>query len=117
MTLSPSVDTPEVLAQRQLDAYNAHDVEAFSACFSDDVEAFELPAMTLLFRGREALRERYGPYFEGRRPAATLTSPRITLSSFAIDAEHVVMADGKSLDAVAIYHIEAGLIRRIWFVR
>lgn len=115
-----SIDLPReaaTLAQRQLDAYNTHDLEAFAACFAADVEAFALPSMELLFSGREALRERYGPYFENKRPAATLTSPRIALSSFAIDAEHVVLADGKELEAVALYHVEDGLIRRLWFIR
>ena len=54
---------PEILAQRQLDAYNNHDIEAFAACFAEGVEAFELPTMALLFTGRDALVTRYGPYF------------------------------------------------------
>lgn len=110
-------ETPASLAQRQLDAYNAHDLEAFAACFADEVEAFALPSMELLFSGRQALRERYGPYFANKRPVATLVSPRIALSSFAIDAEHVVLSDGKELEAVALYHVEGGLIRRLWFIR
>ncbi len=117
MSSTSNQDTPADLAQRQLDAYNRHDLEAFAACFADDVEAFELPAMTPLFTGREALRERYGPYFAKRRPAATLTSARIAVSTFAIDAEHVVLSDGGDLEAVALYHVERGLIRRVWFIR
>ena len=34
---------PAALAQRQLDAYNAHDLEAFLACYAYDVEVYELP--------------------------------------------------------------------------
>ena len=108
---------PEDLASRQLDAYNRHDIDAFSACFADDVEAFELPSMQLLFKGRDALRERYGPYFAAKRPAATLVVPRITMASFAIDTEHVVLADGTTLGAIALYHVEGDTIARVWFIR
>ena len=109
--------SPAALAQRQLDAYNNHDLEAFAACFADDVEAFALPSMELLFSGRDALRERYGPYFASQRPVATLVAPRILQATMAIDAEHVVLSDGRELGAVALYHVEGGLIRRLWFIR
>lgn len=116
-TASATRPLPADLAQRQLDAYNRHDLDAFATCFAADVEAFELPSMTLLFAGREALRERYGPYFADKRPVAELTATRISLGPFAIDTEHVTLADGKALDAVAIYLVEGELIRRIWFIR
>jgi len=115
-TMEPE-DGPAALAQRQLDAYNDHDLEAFAACFADDVEAFALPSMEPLFAGRDALRERYGPYFEAKRPRATLTAPRVVQATIAIDAEHVVLSDGRELGAVALYHVEGGLIRRLWFIR
>ncbi len=119
MVVNAGVDgvEPEVLAQRQLDAYNAHDIDAFAAVFAEDVEAYELPTMALLFKGREALRERYGPYFEKKRPAATLVSPRVCVGDFAIDTERVLLADGRVLSAVALYQIEGESIRRMWFIR
>ena len=38
--------TPERCVQAQLDAYNAHDLDAFVDCFSDDVRLFRMPAAT-----------------------------------------------------------------------
>ncbi len=108
---------PAQLAQRQLDAYNAADLDAFCACYADDVEVYDLPAMTLVLKGREALRERYGPYFVTLKPQAVLTSPRLVLGTMAIDPEHVVRTDGSEANAIALYHVDDGVIRRVWFIR
>ncbi len=61
--------TAEVLAQRQLDAYNGHDLEAFVACYAPGVEVRTFPgAGPPDFAGHEALRARYGPMFEQGDP-------------------------------------------------
>jgi hypothetical protein len=108
---------PAALAQRQLDAYNAHDLEAFLACYADDVEVFELPSMSCILRGTDALRGRYGPYFAQHQPRARLASERLVLGTMAIDPEDVVRADGSRLQAIALYHVDGGLIRRVWFIQ
>ena len=116
---------PAELAQRQLDAYNAHDIKAFAACYAEDVEAFLLPSGERLFAGRDALIARYGPYFAAQKPHAQLIGRRV-LGDMAIDFEQVALADGTTLAAWALYHVEpaqvegrreASLIRRIWFVK
>lgn len=116
----PAPGSPADLAQRQLDAYNAHDIKAFADCYTVDVEAYLLPSGERLFAGRDALIERYGPYFEAQRPHAELTGRRV-LGDMAIDFEQVVLADGTALAAWALYHVEASAegprIRRIWFVK
>jgi len=114
---STATTLPAQLAQRQLDAYNSGDLDAFCACYADDVEVYDLPAMTLVLRGRAALRERYGPYFATMKPQAVLTSPRLVLGTMAIDPEHVVRADGSEAQAIALYHVDDDVIRRVWFIR
>lgn len=122
---SPALGSPADLAQRQLDAYNAHDIDAFAACYTEDVEAFLLPTSERLFAGRDALIARYGPYFKAQRPHAALTGRRV-LGDMAIDFEQVVLADGSTLAAWALYQVQTtavekgeqeSLIRRIWFVK
>jgi hypothetical protein len=117
MTAYDRPDDTTALAARQLDAYNNHDLEAFCACFAEDVEAFALPSMEPLFTGRAELRARYGPYFEEKRPQARLVRPRLSLGTIAIDAEAVTMTDGKAVEAIALYHVDAGLIRRFWLIK
>jgi hypothetical protein len=117
VTAAPS-DSPQDLAQRQLEAYNAQDVERFLACYAEDVEAFELPAGTLLFRGRETMRARYTRLFAANPDLYCRLTARIVEGAFVVDQEELSgRADGGSARAVAIYQVEGGRIRRVWFAR
>ena len=113
---APTGAGAEALAQRQLDAYNAHDVEGFAACYAEGVEIRRLPGGDLVTEGREALRTRYGDLFRslpGRRAALL---GRIACGDFVVDLEEVI--DGPGIPprrALALYQVEAGLIRRAWF--
>src|SRR5688500_12577856 len=81
-----------VLAQRQLDAYNAHDLDAFLACYTDDVEVHDVRAGTVLLRGREAMRERYAPVLAQAGRHAALVSRATVGRDVAIDLESVTTA-------------------------
>ena len=109
--------SPVDMAQRQLDAYNAHDLEAFVACYHPDVEIRDFPGGELRMQGREAMRERYGPMF--RRPSLhAVLVQRTALASVVIDEERVTgIQDDREVRAVAIYEVAGDLIRRVWFVR
>jgi hypothetical protein len=50
--------SPEAVVQRQLDAYNARDIDALIAIYAADAQMFEHPAK-LLAKGSTALRERF----------------------------------------------------------
>ena len=118
MAAEAASGTPQELAQRQLEAYNAQDVERFAACYADDVEAYELPAGTLLFRGRDALRVRYARLFAANPNLHCRLTGRIAEGAFVIDQEELTgRADGGSARALAIYQVEDGRIRRVWFAR
>ena len=51
-----NVDSP---VQRQLEAYNAHDVERFAAEYADDIQVFRLPATVPVLSGKAAFAEHY----------------------------------------------------------
>src|SRR5205807_1271322 len=51
------------VVDRVLDALNAHDVEAFVACYAEDA-TIENGYDEVGARGHDGLRERYGPMFE-----------------------------------------------------
>jgi len=106
---------PAAVVQRQLEAYNAHDVEAFVATYSEDVELWELgPEPRLIAKGREALRREYAGFFAGARPQAEVASRRV-VGPYVVDDERVVTADGRLVEAAATYLVEKGRIRRVWF--
>lgn len=107
----------EAVVQRQLDAYNAHDVEAFLATYSDDIALFDFPA-TPRSKGKDALRARYTRLFGDQTLHATV-SQRITMGNTVIDREHVQLTFPQgpgTIDAVAIYEVRDGKIATATFV-
>jgi hypothetical protein len=109
--------SPVDLAQAQLDAYNAHDLEAFLACYAEAVEVRDFPSNELRIAGRAAMRERYGPLLERPGLHAELVD-RIALGAVVIDQESVHgLREGDVVSAVAVYEVADELIRRVWFIR
>ena len=107
--------TPEALAQIQLNAYNARDLDAFLSVYADDVEVYLFPNK-LLYKGKETMKKKYGGFFAKAKQLHCQLVKRITLGNFVIDREHVTGVPGKpAIDAVAMYEIEGGLIKRVWF--
>ncbi|MBN2492004.1 MAG: amidohydrolase family protein [Planctomycetes bacterium] len=106
------------VVQRQVNAYNARDLEAFVETFSTDVELFWLGERKPYATGRGELRTRYGRFFAENPKVHCEVVRRICQSSHVIDQEKVTgLAQGEVLEATAIYQVELGRIRRVWFVR
>lgn len=107
------VDTPEMLAQQQLNAYNAHDLEAFLAPYSDSVELYTFPNK-LELKGKASMRKAY--QFVTTTPGlyCRLVN-RIVEGNMVIDQEEVAGFGSKPLTAVAIYIAEGGKIVKIYF--
>ena len=101
---------------RQLDAYNARDLEALMACWSDEATMLAWPDF-LLEEGSAAIRARHAARFEEPDLRARLIS-RISLGELVIDREEVTrnLPQGVSdLNVIGIYEVREGLIRRAWF--
>jgi hypothetical protein len=112
----PSAD-PEVVVQAQLDAYNARDIDAFVATYTNDAEVFEHPAK-LLAAGSAQLRERYGARFKEPNLHAAIVK-RIVMGNVVVDHEKVTRTfpEGSGLlEAVAIYQVENGKIAKAWLI-
>lgn len=108
--------SPAALVQRQLDAYNAHDLDAFVATYSEDIELFSLPNPEGRSGGHAMLRDTYGSLFAEQKPNCRALS-RIVEGTFVIDQEFCRFGEDRVLRATAIYQVEDGLIRRVWFAR
>jgi hypothetical protein len=107
--------TPEAIVQRQLDAFNARDVNALLATYADDAELFEHPAK-LLARGAAAFRERFTARFQEPNLHAALQK-RIVMGNFVVDHEVVTRTfpEGPgTIDVVMIYEVQHGRIARSW---
>jgi imidazolonepropionase-like amidohydrolase len=108
-------DTPADLAQRQLNAYNFRNIDAFLEPYADDVEVYNYPDK-LQFKGKETMRKGYSEMFEKTPNLHCELVGRIVQGNIVIDKERVQFGD-KILEAVAMYHIENGKIKKVYFIR
>jgi hypothetical protein len=105
-------DSPAAVVQRQLDAYNARDIDALLATYAPDARQYEHPA-TLLASGHEAMRERFAQRFQEPDLHARLLQ-RVVMGNLVIDHEVVTrnFPEGKgAVELVAIYEVVEGRIR------
>ena len=88
--MSPSApeEEPEVvaLARRQLEAYNAADLDAFCACYHPDVRVLEADG-TVRTQGMDAFRARYAGLFADYRDVRAEVDARLTLGPHVVEHE------------------------------
>lgn len=108
--------TPAVLAQEQLNAYNARNIEAFLAPYSDSVAIYDQTGK-LLMQGKEQMRQRYAPMFDKAKELHCQLVNRIVMGNTVIDHESVTGVGEKAFEAIAVYTIENGKIVKVSFIR
>ena len=114
--LAAAESSPEAVVQRQLEAYNAHDLEAFLATYAEEVELIDLPEKVFA-RGIAQMRERYAKAFADPTLHAEIVK-RIVVGNTVVDHERVRrrFPEGSgTLEAIAIYAVENGKITKVWF--
>ena len=102
------------VVDRQLDAYNARDLERFAATYSADVSIYRMPSLQPAIQGQQQLRETYRQRFASPSLHAEILS-RIVMGNKVIDHERVTGIRDTPLEALAVYEVEGGLIRTVWF--
>ena len=105
--------TAEMLAQQQLNAYNAHDLEAFLAPYSEEVEIYMFPDK-LQMKGKAAMRKDYQFITQLPNLHCRLVS-RIVEGNTVIDQEEVSGMDNKPITAIAMYEMANGKISKVYF--
>ncbi len=108
--------TPESLIQRQLDAYNAKDMDALLATYAPDAEQFELHGARLA-SGHAQLRERFALRFAEPDLHAQLLS-RMVMGSVVVDHERITrnFPEGKgSIEMLCVYEVAGGVIVKAAF--
>lgn len=108
--------TPETLVQQQLNAYNARNMEAFLAPYSDSVELFEFPNVPYS-KGKDEMRKAYKGMFEQVKELHCKVAERIVEGNTVIDHEYVTGIGGQTLKAIAVYKIENGKIQKVYFIQ
>lgn len=106
------------VVQRQLEAYNAQDVDGFAATYADDVVITRGPDKKVFVQGKPALRETYGKMF-ARYPAcrARVAERRTEGDNVIIDHEIITGRGPERPDpwdaGWVRYTVENGLIKNV----
>lgn len=115
--MNDAVLTPAAVVQRQLDAYNARDLDALMAVYADDVQVFEHPAKRVA-NGSAELRARQAVRFQEPNLHARLVN-RIVAGPTVIDHEIVTRTfpEGPgTIELVGIYEVKNNRIAQAWFI-
>ncbi|HQV59999.1 MAG TPA: amidohydrolase family protein [Chitinophagaceae bacterium] len=108
-------NTPVMLVQQQLNAYNAHDLDAFLAPYADDVEIYSTTGK-LQMKGKEEMRKQYTFITQLPYLYCKLVN-RIVSGNTVIDHEEIWLSPKPDnlRYGVAIYVILNGKISKVYF--
>jgi hypothetical protein len=104
---------PEEIVQKQVEAYNSRDIEAFLSFYSEDVKIYTFPNK-LETDGKSAMRESYASFFKNAKVLDCKIVKRIVRKNKVID-EELVKYNDTEFGGVAIYEIEKGKIVKVTF--
>lgn len=106
--------TPVNVVERQLEAYNARDLDRFVAEFSDAITVTRLPATEPAIVGKIRFAEFYATQrFNLPRLHAEIVN-RIVLGNKVIDHERISGVQPTPFEMVVIYEVADQLIQRVW---
>ncbi len=106
--------TPEALANAQLEAYNNRDIEAFLIPYSDSVKVFN-NKYELLYQGKETMRQQYGAMFERTPDLNCNLLNRIAVNNTVIEHEEVTF-NGRRIYAIVMYKVADEKIQEVYFL-
>lgn len=109
--------TPAQLVQRQIDAWNRHDAEAFAASYSDTTRLYVFPdKLTQRFSTRQELQRYYADLFVRHPKVHCDIAGQVAVGSTVVLAEKVTgRSDGRVIESLVTYKIDGGKIARVYF--
>jgi hypothetical protein len=103
------------VVQRQLDAYNAHDLAAFVATYAEDAELTRVGGVDAPVAGRRAIAELYASRVFNRPGHRAELLGRLACGNKVVDHERVFGLSDEPFEALAVYEVTGDLIRKVWF--
>ena len=105
---------PEGFAKRQLDAYNARDLEAFIREYTDDVIVYRLPSAEPILVGKVAFAAHYRDNRFNLPDLHAKLVNRMVIGNKVIDHERITGVRPAPFEIAVIYEIVGTLIERVW---
>jgi hypothetical protein len=107
---------PEAFAQRQLEAYNARDLERFVREYTEDVVVYRMPDPNPVIVGRAAFAAHYRDNRFNLPQLHAKLVKRMVFGNKVIDQEVVYGVPGGPMDGAAVYEVTEHGISKVWFV-
>ncbi len=107
--------TPVELVQSQLDAHNAHDLDAFLATYSDKVQVFYPPAAQAALSGKKQFAEFYRTQRFNLPDVKVELISRVAENTRVIDHQRIFGVKPEPYEVAAVYEVVADLIETVWF--
>lgn len=103
------------VVQRQVDAYNRHDLDAFLACYAPTA-VIEWADGTRRFAGHQEIRARYAELFASAPDVHATVTGRLRAGEWTVDEEHVHLDDSR-LHVLVGYRVRNELIDLVVMLR
>ncbi len=108
--------TPASLVQKQLNAYNSGEIDAFMEPFANNVKVFTFPNQPL-FSGKEFMKRSYETIFRDNAMLHCELVNRIINGNTIIDRERITgLKKGEVVEAIVIYKIKKNKIAEVYFI-
>jgi len=113
----PPVTPQATVVAKQVDAYNAKDLDAFLATYGPEAALYNLDTGKKIASGTDELRKRYAHRFSGSPDLHATIRKRLAIENYVIDRESVIKKKGEPRsEAIAVYYVRDKLIRGVWFL-
>ncbi|MDC8003594.1 nuclear transport factor 2 family protein [Aureisphaera galaxeae] len=106
---------PTIIVDKQLEAYNARNIDEFMATYADDIKLYSFPHR-FMSEGQASMKTNYASFFEATPDLNCTIKNRIVVGNKVIDEEFLTI-NGKNYSAIAIYEVENGLISKVTFIQ
>ena len=111
--------SPEQVVQKQLDTYNAGDIEGFMSVMAPDVALHNFSDGQLLAKGHKEVKALYANLFEKSPQLKSTLTNRIVLGNQVIDHESITgrMGSQEIIELVVIYEVKKEKIYKVTVLR
>ena len=106
---------PITIVNQRMEAHNNHDLSAFLALYSDEIQIYDYPDIRIGRKGKAHLQSIFEPLFAAAAVSVKIHS-QIEQGRYVIN-EETVTRQGEEIRYVSIYEVNGDLITSVRFVR
>lgn len=106
---------PIDIVNQRMAAHNNHDLAAFLATYSDEIQIYNFPNNKIGKKGKAHLKSIFEPLFASAAVSVELHQ-QIEQGKYVIN-EETVLRQGEKFRYVSIYEVKDGLIQSVRFIR